>query len=176
MQIIAIANHKGGVGKTTSSTNIAACWGEQGKKVLLVDMDPQGSASMSLGITSDGGDLLSALQKSIALPVERTKIKGVDVVPSGPSLALARQLFTGSLGKELLLRCIKQTPDDWDRIIIDCPPSLGVLTVTSLWASKNTVIPVETNYLALRGLNQMVEMVVSMKREHPEIEITAIIP
>jgi chromosome partitioning protein len=73
----------------------------------------------------------------------------------------------------LLLRCIKQTPGDWDRIIIDCPPSLGVLTATSLWASKHAVIPVETTYLALRGLNQMVE---SVRRDHQGIEISAIIP
>ncbi|HXX82273.1 MAG TPA: ParA family protein [Thermodesulfovibrionales bacterium] len=176
MQIVSIANHKGGVGKTTSATNIAACWGEAGKRILLVDMDPQGSASMSFGITDNGDDLLHALQRSTGLPVASTQIKDVDMVPSGPNLALARQLFTGSLGKELLLRCIRQTQGDWDRILIDCPPSLGVLTATSLWASKHAVIPVETNYLALRGLNQMVEMVASIRKDHPGIEITAIIP
>ncbi|HUO78238.1 MAG TPA: ParA family protein [Thermodesulfovibrionales bacterium] len=173
MQVISIANHKGGVGKTTSAVNIAACWGEEGKKVLLIDMDPQGSASMSFGITNDGDGLLHALQRSAALPVVSTQVKDVDVVPSGPNLVVARQLFTGSLGKELLLRCIKQTQGDWERIIIDCPPSLGVLTVTSLWASKYAVVPVETTYLALRGLTQMVE---SVKRDRPGIEISAIIP
>ena len=173
MQVISIANHKGGVGKTTSAVNIAACWGEAGKKVLLIDMDPQGSASMSFGITNDGDGLLHALQRSAALPVVSTQVKDVDVVPSGPNLVVARQLFTGSLGKELLLRCIKQTQGDWEKVIIDCPPSLGVLTVTSLWASKYAVVPVETNYLALRGLTQMVE---SVKRDRPGIEITAIIP
>jgi len=173
MQVISIANHKGGVGKTTSAVNIAACWGEEGKKVLLIDMDPQGSASMSFGITNDGDGLLHALQRSAALPVVSTQVKDVDVVPSGPNLVVARQLFTGSLGKELLLRCIKQTQGDWEKVIIDCPPSLGVLTVTSLWASKYAVVPVETNYLALRGLTQMVE---SVKIDSPGIEITAIIP
>lgn len=174
--IVSIVNHKGGVGKTTSATNIAACWGEAGKKVLLIDMDPQGSASISFGITNDGDDLLHALQRSAALPVVSTQIKGVDVVPSGPNLVVARQMFTGSLGKELLLRCIKQTQGDWERIIVDCPPSLGVLTVTSLWASKHAVVPVETNYLALRGLNQMVEMVASVRRDRPGTDIAAIIP
>jgi chromosome partitioning protein len=164
------------VGKTTSAVNIAACWGEAGEKVLLVDLDPQGSASTSFGIKSDGNDLLQALQKTIALPVLSTQAEGVDLVPAGPHLATARQRFTGSIGKELLLRCLKQMQGNWDKVMIDCPPSLGILTMAALWASNNVIIPVEANYLAMNGLKQMVDAVESVGNDHPGIAIRAVIP
>jgi chromosome partitioning protein len=175
-QIVAVANHKGGVGKTTSAVNIAACWGEMGQKVLLVDLDPQGSASMSFGIENDGNEILQALQKTIALPVVSTQAEGVDLVPAGPHLATARQRFTGSIGKELLLRCLKQMQGGWEKVIIDCPPSLGVLTMAALWASDHVIIPVEANYLAMSGLKQMVDTVGSVENDHPGIAIRAVIP
>ena len=90
-QVISVVNLKGGVGKTTSAVNIAACWGEIGKKVLLVDLDPQGSASLSIGVSSDGNELLQALQNTSALPVVSTDVPGVDLVPSGMALAKAAQ-------------------------------------------------------------------------------------
>lgn len=176
MQLIAVANHKGGVGKTTSAVNVAACWGETGEKVLLVDLDPQGSASFSFGINNDGNDLLQALQKTVALPVVSTQAKGVDLVPSGPHLAIARQRFTGAIGKELLLRCLKKTQGDWRKVIIDCPPSLGVLTMTALWASGGVIVPVEASYLAMSGLTQMVDTVRSVQNDHTDLSILAVIP
>ena len=176
MQIVAVANHKGGVGKTTSAVNIAACWGEKGEKVLLVDLDPQGSASFSFGIKDNGEALLQALQKTVAVPVVSTQIKGVDLAPSGPRLAIARQRFTGAIGKELLLRSLKQTQGDWDRVIIDCPPSLGVLTMAALWASSGVIVPVEASYLAMSGLTQMADTVRSADNVHTGLSILAIIP
>ncbi|MGD0281917.1 MAG: ParA family protein [Dissulfurispiraceae bacterium] len=175
MQIVSVANHKGGVGKTTSAVNIAACWGEMGQKVLLVDLDPQGSASMSFGIENDGDEILQALQKTIALPVVSTNAEGVDLVPAGPHLADARQRFSGSIGKGLLVRCLKQM-QDWENVIIDCPPSLGILTMAALWASNHVIIPVEANYLAMSGLNQMVNTVESVGNDHSGIAIRAVIP
>jgi len=176
MQIVSVANHKGGVGKTTSAVNIAACWGETGQRVLLVDLDPQGSASMSFGIENDGNDILQALQKTIALPVVSTQAEGVDLVPAGPHLASARQRFTGAIAKELLLRCLKQMQGGWDKVIIDCPPSLGILTMAALCASNHVIIPVEANYLAMSGLKQMVDTVKSVGNDHPGISIRAVIP
>ncbi len=176
MQIIAVVNHKGGVGKTTSAVNIAACWGEMGQKVLLVDLDSQGSASLSFGIKDDGQEILNALQKSIALPVVHTQAEGVDLVPAGPYLANARQRFSGSIGKELLIRSLKQMPGGWEKIIIDCPPSLEILTLAALQASNQVIIPVEASYLALSGLQQMVDTVTSVGNDHPGLVIRAAIP
>ena len=176
MQIIAVANHKGGVGKTTSAVNLAACWGEMGQKVLLVDLDPQGSASLSFGVKNDGQEILNALQKTIALPVVNTPAAGVKLVPSGSCLANARERFSGAIGRELLIRSLKQTPGTWDKIVIDCPPSLELLTRAALQASNHIIIPVEASFLALSGLQQMVETVGALGNDHPGIVISAIIP
>jgi len=176
IKVISVANLKGGVGKTTSAVNIAACWGEAGEKVLLVDLDPQGSASLSLGVRNDGNDLLEALQKTSVLPVQSTVARGVDLVPSGPLLVAARQRFTGALGNELLFRCLKQTQNDWSKVIIDCPPSLGILTLTALWASSYVVIPVEASFLSLRGVTQMVDTLSSLGRPQGGLTLSAVIP
>ena len=175
-EIIAIVNHKGGVGKTTSVVNIAACWGEMGKKVLIIDLDPQGSASLSCGVADDGNALLQALQKTTALPVQPTKATGVDLVPAGHVLAEARQKFSGIIGSELLPRCLKSTQGEWDFVIIDCPPSLGIFTQNALRTSAHVVIPVEANYLSYNGLCQMIKAVDSFRSQNPVLEIRAIIP
>jgi chromosome partitioning protein len=176
MQIVAIVNHKGGVGKTTSAVNIAACWGEMEKRVLLIDLDPQGSASLSFGIEDDGNALLQALQKTAALPVLSTKARGVDLVPAGHGLAEARQRFVGIVGSELLIRCLRYTEGEWDFVIVDCPPSLGILTMNALKASAHVVIPVEANYLAYHGLSQMIQAVNTFRSQNPVLAIRAIIP
>jgi chromosome partitioning protein len=175
-QVVAIMNHKGGVGKTTSAVNIAACWGEIGKKVLVIDLDPQGSASISLGIADDGSALLQALQTTGALPILPTKTPGVDLVPSGPVLAEAAQRFSGSIGSKLLMQCLACTNGDWDFIIIDCPPSVGVLTMNALQVSSHVVIPVEANFLSYQGLNQMIQAVNAFRAQNPALAIRGIIP
>lgn len=175
-QVVSVVNHKGGVGKTTSVINIAACWGELGKKVLVIDLDPQGSASSSFGVTDDGNALLQALQKTTALPIQITKAPGVDLVPAGRGLAEARQRFSGILGSELLMRCLRSTQGEWDFVIIDCPPSLGIFTQNALKASTHVIIPVEANYLSFNGLCQMIEAVNSFRTHNPSLAILAIIP
>lgn len=164
--VIAFANQKGGVGKTTSVVNIAAALGERGHRVLIVDFDPQGSASLHLGVRDGGERLLRALEKSSGLPVESTAASGVDLVPSGPALSAAIERFTGVLGTELFCRCLARTQGDWDWFFIDCPPSSGVLTMGALRASQWVVIPVEANRLALNGLNQLTETLDAMGRDH----------
>lgn len=175
-QVVAVVNHKGGVGKTTSAVNIAACWGELGKKVLVIDLDPQGSASLSLGVADDGSALLQSLQKTIALPVRPTKTPRVDLVPAGHGLAEARERFAGIIGGELLARCLKCTPGGWDFVIIDCPPSLGIFTRNALTASGHVLIPVEANFLSYNGLRQMIDAVNSFRSHNPSLAIRAIIP
>ncbi len=117
-QVVSIMNHKGGVGKTTSAVNIAACWGEMGKKVLVIDLDPQGSASISLGIVDDGSALLQSLLTTSPLPVLPTKTPGVDLVPSGHVLAESAQRYFGSIGSKLLMQSLACTDGDWDFVII----------------------------------------------------------
>lgn len=177
-QIISVVNHKGGVGKTTTAVNVSACWGKAGRKVLLVDLDPQGSASMSLGVRDEGEGLLNALQATEGLPVAPTAAEGVDLVPAGPKLAVARQRFSGSLGTELMSKCLKRTliKGQWDPIVIDCPPSLGILTTMAMWASSHVLITAEANFLALGGLNQILETITSVRERHPELEIMAVVP
>ena len=175
-QVISVVNLKGGVGKTTSAVNIAACWGEMGKKVLLIDLDPQGSASLSVGIVSEGNELLQALQNSTALPVVSTDVPGVDLVPSGITLASAGQWISGNEASNILTPCLDQTQGDWDHIIIDCPPSLGVFTNNALMASQHVFVPVEASFLGLNGLKQMVTAIDNLKHNHSSIKIEAVIP
>ncbi len=175
-QVISVVNLKGGVGKTTTAVNLAACWGEQGKKVLLVDLDPQGSASVCVGSESNGSELLNAMQQIIALPVVQTDVQGLDIVPSGPELAAARQIFVDGPGDEIFASCLKQTKGDWDCVIIDCPPSLDVLTMSSLMASQHVVIPVEASFLGLNGVNQMVTAITSLQSRNSGLDVTAVVP
>jgi chromosome partitioning protein len=171
-----VVNHKGGVGKTTSAVNIAACLGEMGQRVLLVDMDPQGSASMFLGRDDDGQRLLGALQHVAALPVLEEVASGLDLVPAGPHLIEANQRFTVGMGKELLERCLKRTPGDWDWVLIDCPPNIGVLTVMALRAGSLALVPVEASWLAMRGLDQLMGFFASLHHHIADVELAGIVP
>lgn len=175
-KVVSVVNLKGGVGKTTTAVNIAACWAEIGKKVLLIDMDPQGSASISVGVTSEGNELLGALHRTEALPVTATEMKGLDLVPSGMALATAGLWHTQDGGTEILARSLEKTEGEWDYVIIDCPPSLGFHTMNSLTACQHVIIPVETSFLGLNGVKQMVSAIESFKTRNPEINIEAIIP
>lgn len=175
-QVIAVVNLKGGVGKTTSAVNIAACRGEMGKKVLLVDMDPQGSASLYVGISNDGNEMLEALRHQSALPVVSTSVPGVDLVPAGISLATARKWLTADSGNAVLSACLDQTHGDWDCVIIDCPPSMDILTMIALMACRHVIVPVEASFLGLNGLKQMVSVIETVKPHNPDISIDALIP
>ena len=175
-QVISVVNLKGGVGKTTTAVSLAACWGEQGRKVLLVDLDPQGSASVCVGAAGDGASLLDSMQKIVALPVRPTEVPGVDIVPSGPELGTARQIFVDGPGDEIFTSCLRQTPGEWDCVVIDCPPTLDVLTMSSLLASQHVIVPVEASFLGLNGLKQMVSAIESARSRNGEITLRAVVP
>jgi chromosome partitioning protein len=175
-QVVSVVNLKGGVGKTTSAVNIAACLGEIGKSVLLIDLDPQGSASLSLGVENSGEELLFALKNETPLPVMPIAIIGVELVPSGMSLATGQAMLAGEESNSALVSCIEQTPGDWDYVIIDCPPSYGILTINALIACSRVVVPVEASFLGLNGLKQMVAAIDSLRPQNPGLEIEAILP
>lgn len=175
LKAIAFANHKGGVGKTTSAVNIASCFAETGMRVLVVDLDPQGSATLHFGVQDSGEAFLHAMEKTVALPVVRVPVGRVDLVPSGPALASAVQRFSGTLGMELLGRCLARTSGDWGIAVIDCPPSLEIFTLSALLAARHVVVPMEANHLALSGLKKLMVTLESMRHRNRTLSLLGII-
>ncbi len=175
---IAIVNQKGGVGKTTTTMNLAAFLAEMGKFVLLVDMDPQGNASSGLGVMREDVkdySLYEALsrQKRIHDIIRNTAHDGLRVAPGTPALAGANvELVSVERREHQLADLLSEVKHAYDYILIDCPPSLGLLTVNSLVAADQILIPVQAEYYALEGLGQLLETIALVK-EHvkPELEI-----
>ena len=168
-KIIAFANQKGGVGKTTSAVSIAAALGIKNKKVLLVDFDPQGNASSSVGILKSQTKLsvydvlIGRCQANDA--IMKTEYKKLDVMPSGVDLAAAELELAEFKNRQNRLRdALAEVSDKYDYIVIDCPPSLGMLTVNALTAADGMIIPMQCEYLALEGLSQMLMTVKQIKK------------
>jgi chromosome partitioning protein len=160
-RVIAVSSQKGGVGKTTTAINLGACLAQESRRVLLVDIDPQGNASSGLGINANDqkttiyealiseADLLSAIQP--------TALANLDLVPSGQRLSGAEVELVGMMARETRLRTLLAgVRSSYDFIIIDCPPSLGLLTVNALTAADSVLIPLQCEYLALEGLTQLI--------------------
>jgi chromosome partitioning protein len=166
--VIAFTNQKGGVGKTTSAVNIAASLGALDKKVLLVDMDPQGNASTGVGLM-DRNDMLTvydviAGSEPIEKVIYTTEFKNLDIIPSFIGLAGAELEISELESRERILkRALDGIKENYDYVIIDCPPSLGLLTVNALVASDGFVIPVQCEYYALEGLVQLMNSVSAVR-------------
>jgi chromosome partitioning protein len=163
-KIIAVVNQKGGVGKTTTAVNLGAYLANFGKHVLLVDVDPQGNATSGIGINPRELDcgLYEALidQKHISEVIKRTKHDHYNVAPSTPSLAGAGVELVSVDDREFrLARLLEAIKDEYDYLIIDAPPSLGLLTVNSLVAANEVLIPIQSEYYALEGLGQLLETI-----------------
>lgn len=164
MRIISVVNQKGGVGKTTTAINLAAALSEQGKFVLLVDMDPQGNATSGVGVSraelQHGLYEALAKQKRLHDVVYNTGHQGLRVVPSTPNLAGANvELIDVERREHQLSDLLSEIEHAYDYVIIDCPPSLGLLTVNSLVAADEILIPVQAEYYALEGLGQLLETI-----------------
>jgi chromosome partitioning protein len=177
--VIALANQKGGVAKTTSTVNLGAAMRERGLRVLAVDMDPQGNLTMSQGIDTEGLE-----QSMYDVLVNRTPIDEViferefDVAASTIDLAGAEMALSAMIGRERALqRALEPVKERYDYILIDTPPSLGLLTINAFTASSGVIVPVQCEYLSLRGLLQL-ERTLEMIRENlnPEVRIVGILP
>ena len=163
-KVISISNHKGGVGKTTSAINIGAGLNKLGKKVLLIDLDPQANLSQSLGLINQNKNIYGAIRGEYKLqPVE--VLKGLSVVPSTLDLSGAEVELSGEAGREYILKeLIDPIKKQYDYVIIDSPPSLGLLTINSFTASDEVFIPLQAQYLALQGLTKLVEVIDKIKK------------
>ncbi|HWC22566.1 MAG TPA: AAA family ATPase [Flexivirga sp.] len=181
-RIIAMCNQKGGVGKTTSTINLGAALAEYGRKVLLVDFDPQGALSVGLGIRAHELDttvynLLVSRDDDIHDVIQHTASDNLDVLPANIDLSAAEVQLVGEVAREMVLaRVLRPVVDEYDVILVDCQPSLGLLTVNALTAAHGVVIPLECEFFAMRGVALLVETIDKVTdRLNPRLEIDGIL-
>ncbi|HEV7726016.1 MAG TPA: ParA family protein [Modestobacter sp.] len=181
-RIIAMCNQKGGVGKTTSTINLGAALVEQGRRVLLIDLDPQGALSVGLGVPAQQLDrtIYNALMErntTLADVRVHTRVPGLDLVPSNIDLSAAEvQLVSEVAREQTLMRVIASVRNEYDYVLIDCQPSLGLLTVNALTAAQGVIIPLECEYFSLRGVALLVDTIDKVKeRLNPSLEIDGIL-
>lgn len=174
--VISLLNHKGGVGKTTSAINIGAGLVELGQRVLLVDLDPQANLSLSLGIGRQAVTIYESLMgESDLVPVKHRE--RLDVITSSLDLSSAEMELVNEAGREFILReLFAGVDDDYDFIIIDCPPSLGLLTLNALTSSQQIIIPLQTEFLAMQGLAKIKQVIQKVKlRLNKELHISGVL-
>ena len=170
-RIIAIANQKGGVGKTTTAINLSSCLAEAGKKVLTIDLDPQGNMTSGLGV--DKNELENTVYElmldecSIKESMADTVVEGMKIIPSNVNLAGAEIELLGINEKEYILKnAVDYIRDDYDFIIIDCPPSLNMLTINAMTTADSVLVPIQCEYYALEGLSQLIHTIDLERRNH----------
>jgi chromosome partitioning protein len=180
-RLIAVANQKGGVGKTTTAINLGASLAELGYRTLIVDLDPQGNASTGLGIDARALEtsMYHVIMHDTPLEdcVEGTEIRNLFVAPSSLDLAGAEIELVPAFSRETRLkRALEAVHDDYDYVLIDCPPSLGLLTVNGLAAAKEVLVPIQCEYYALEGLGQLLRNVDLVRRNlNPDLEVSTIV-
>jgi chromosome partitioning protein len=181
-RIIAMCNQKGGVGKTTTTINLGAALAEVGRRVLLVDFDPQGALSVGLGIAAQQLDvtvynLLTERGHDVHAVVQRSKVDGLDVLPANIDLSAAEVQLVGEVAREqILARVLRPVLDDYDVVLIDCQPSLGLLTINALTAAHGVIIPLECEFFAMRGVALLVETIEKITdRLNPRLQVDGIL-
>ena len=159
MTVLVMSNQKGGVGKTTTAISLGAALVERGQRVLIVDLDPQANATSGLGISKERANGIYGVllrERPLAEAVVTTAVPDLDLVPSGPEMASAEVELVPMMAREYRLkRALEGVRDQYDYVLIDCPPSLGLLTVNALTAADEVIVPVQCEYLALEGLSQL---------------------
>ncbi len=177
-KVYAVANQKGGVGKTTTAVNVSACLAEAGERVLLVDLDPQANATSGLGMRANGAsthDLLDGVPLSVL--AKPSGVPNLDVVMAKSDLAAAAvELATRERGERYLADALEGTLEPYTYVLLDCPPSFGPLTVNALAAANRAIVPVQAEYYALEGLSQLLGTINLVKaRLNPELAVTGIL-
>ena len=181
-RIITLCNQKGGVGKTTTTINLGAAFAEYGRRVLAIDFDPQGALTAGLGVQSHDQatiyDLMIGAVKDAHDVIVPTRVDNLDVMPANIDLSAAEVHLVNEVAREqILARIIRQVSDEYDVILIDCQPSLGLLTVNALTAAHGVLIPLECEFFALRGVALLVETIEKVRdRLNPAIELDGILP
>lgn len=180
-RVIVVANQKGGVGKTTTAINLSACLAEAGKKVLAIDMDPQGNMTSGLGVDKDEVEktayelLLGEVQVEECL--QKSAVDGLDLLASNINLAAAEIELIGEEEKEFILqKALESIREKYDFVIVDCPPSLNVLTINSMCAADTVLVPIQCEYYALEGLSQLIHTInLVQDRLNPNLEIEGVV-
>ena len=180
-RIIAVANQKGGVGKTTTAINLAACLSVKGKKVLLIDMDPQGNTTSGVGVDKNELEYtiydLMIGESSISDCIIKDVFRDMDLIPTSVDLAAAEIELIGVERKEFILKDeIDFIKDKYDFIIIDCPPALSMLTINAMTTANSVIVPIQCEYYALEGLSQLMHTIkLVSERLNPNLEIEGIV-
>lgn len=180
-RIIAVANQKGGVGKTTTSINLSSCLAEKGKKILVIDTDPQGNTTSGFGVDKNNVENtiyeLILGECSIRDAIIREVIPNVSIIPTNVNLAAAEIELIGVEKKEYLLRNeVDYIRDEYDFIIIDCPPSLNMLTINAMTTAGSVLVPIQCEYYALEGLSQLIHTINLVKaRLNPELDMEGVV-
>lgn len=180
-KIIAIANQKGGVGKTTTAINLSACLAEKGKRVLSVDMDPQGNMTSGLGLDKNSVDNtiydLIIGEVTIEEAVKRNIHENLDIIPTSIDLSGAEIELLDEENKEYILKnALYKVKENYDFIIIDCPPSLSILTINAMTTADSVLVPIQCEYYALEGLSQLIHTVNLVKeRLNPDLDMDGVV-